>query len=242
MPKPVDLEAQAFYRESMIQLRADKVPFLVGGRFAIQSYTGVEVPTKDFDLFVRPESLAQSLRSLERIGCRTEVPFINPMWLAKAFGKSQINPDKPPYIDIISRNSNGFCEVDEDWFKYSRDAILFDEPVKVIPPEEAIWSKMYVKSKDSYHGEDVRAVIKSMGSSLDWSRLLERVGNDWKTLLSELVLFKEIHPNNGTAIPEYIYRTLLLKALNEPLGIIDQNDSNRENDFSFLRTMKDRRA
>ena len=45
--------AEAFYSE-VLQLMADsRIPFLVSGTYALASYTGIDRPTKDVDVFAK---------------------------------------------------------------------------------------------------------------------------------------------------------------------------------------------
>ena len=44
-----------FYRDVLTILDRANVPTLVGGAFAFSHFTGIQRPTKDFDLFVRRE-------------------------------------------------------------------------------------------------------------------------------------------------------------------------------------------
>src|SRR4051794_34884992 len=79
----LDPEACAFYRRAMEALDAARVPFLVGGAFALERYTGITRYTKDFDVFVRPRNTTLALATLEEAGYRTELTF--PHWLGKAY-------------------------------------------------------------------------------------------------------------------------------------------------------------
>ena len=76
-------EAREFYVQTLTALNASGIPFLVGGAYALERYTGIERHTKDFDLFLRQDDRDRILRTLDEQGCRTEVTF--PHWLAKAY-------------------------------------------------------------------------------------------------------------------------------------------------------------
>ena len=60
--------AHDVYREALICLQEAKIPFLVGGAFALESYTGLVRRTKDLDLFVRP---ADRLRLMQQLAKTT---------------------------------------------------------------------------------------------------------------------------------------------------------------------------
>src|SRR5580700_7998960 len=42
-------EARAFYRDALRTLRAARLPYLVGGAYALEQYTGIARHTKDLD-------------------------------------------------------------------------------------------------------------------------------------------------------------------------------------------------
>src|SRR4029079_16853802 len=95
--------AHEVYREALTCLLKAKVPFLVGGTFALESYTGQARPTKDLDLFINPADQVRLMQRLSEAGFRTEWRF--PHWLAKAYKDDRS-------IDIIYSSGNGVCPVD----------------------------------------------------------------------------------------------------------------------------------
>src|SRR5262245_11553634 len=72
-----------FYREAQALMNEAGIPFLVGGAFALEFYTGIWRATKDFDVFVRPEDCPRVLELFAASGYQTETPF--PHWLAKIY-------------------------------------------------------------------------------------------------------------------------------------------------------------
>ena len=99
------------YREALHGLVKAKVPFLVGGAFALESYTGRVRRTKDLDLFATPADRVRLMQRLSDAGFRTEWRF--PHWLGKAY-KDDCS------IDIIYSSGNGLCTVDEAWFETTK--------------------------------------------------------------------------------------------------------------------------
>ena len=63
------------YREALLSLVKAKVPFLVGGAFALESYTGLVRRTKDLDLFVNPADRLRLMQRLSDCGFDTEWRF-----------------------------------------------------------------------------------------------------------------------------------------------------------------------
>ena len=78
----LDAETARFYCRAMAAMEGAGVPYLVGGAYAFERYTGIARHTKDFDVFVRREDCGRALAAFEADGCRVEVTF--PHWLAKA--------------------------------------------------------------------------------------------------------------------------------------------------------------
>lgn len=167
-------------------------PALVGGAFAFTQHTGIVRDTKDLDLFVQAAGLPQVLAALEAEGFTTALPF--PHWLAKAQLDSLA-------IDIIFASGNGLGRVDADWFQYARDATLYGEPVRVVPPEEMLCSKVFVMERERYDGADVAHLIASQGLTLDWPRIIRRLGPHVPILFSHVALFHYIYSDGADRVP-----------------------------------------
>src|ERR1700756_2716504 len=73
------LRSRAFYRRVLDKLTQAKVPFLVGGAFALEHYTGIWRYTKDLDIFMRRRHIQSALKLLGRAGFQVELTF--PHWL-----------------------------------------------------------------------------------------------------------------------------------------------------------------
>src|SRR3954452_19941038 len=148
----LDLEPQTreFYIRTMAILAEADVPFLVGGAFALFTYTGIARHTKDVDVFIKRPDRDRALAALSAAGYRTEVPF--PHWLAKAHGEGC-------FADLIYSSGNSVAEVTDDWFEHATDGEVLGVPVKLCPVEEMIWSKSYVQGRERYDGADVAHLI-----------------------------------------------------------------------------------
>src|SRR5207248_9902398 len=102
----LDPVSRAFYRRVMHHLDAQGIPFLVGGAYAFERYTGIGRHTKYFDLFLHPRDVERALAVLAAVGCETELSF--PHWLAKARCGDDV-------VDLIFSSGNGVALVDADW-------------------------------------------------------------------------------------------------------------------------------
>ena len=189
----LDPVSRAFYRRVMHQMDAHGMPFLVGGAYAFERYTGIGRHTKDFDIFVHPRDVERALALLAADGCASELSF--PHWLAKATCGDDV-------VDLIFSSGNGVALVDDLWFHHGVPETVLDVAVKLIPPEEMIWSKSFVMERERYDGADVAHLIRACRGRLDWRRLLDRFGPHWRVLLSHLILFGFIYPGERGAIPD----------------------------------------
>jgi hypothetical protein len=197
-------QARDFYVALLKLLNASRIPYLIGGAYALAPLTGIERHTKDLDLFLKPVDLASALRLLEDSGYRTETSF--PHWLAKAFADDH---DDAPFADLIYRSGNGLAEVDDEWFDHAIHGQVLGVPVRLIPSEENLWSKAFVMERERFDGADVAHLILAAGRDLDWERLIRRFGPHWRVLLAHLVLFGYIYPSDRDLIPERVLRELL---------------------------------
>ena len=183
----------AFYRQAMARLEAAAVPFLVGGAYAFERYTGIARHTKDFDIFVHPRDVERTLETLATAGCETELPF--PHWLGKARGGDD------DFVDVIFSSGNGVAAVDDDWFRYSVEAEVFGRPVRLIPVEEMIWSKAFIMERERFDGADIAHILRASAGRIDWPRLVARFGDAWRILMAHLVMFGFVYPGERAAVP-----------------------------------------
>lgn len=192
--------AHDVYREALLCLMKGKVPFLVGGTFALESYTGVARKTKDLDLFVNPADRLRLMQRLSDAGFRTEWRF--PHWLGKAYKDDRS-------IDIIYSSGNGICTVDEAWFRYALPAEVLGVSVRVVPAEEMLWSKAFVMERNRYDGGDIAHLLRARAQTMDWARLLFRFGTYWRVLFSHVILFGFIFPEQRLRIPDWFMHEMM---------------------------------
>lgn len=205
----LDPQRRAFYCRTLQHLNESKVAFLVGGAYAFARYTGIERDTKDFDIFVRPEDCERVLEVLAEAGCETEITF--PHWLGKAYCGED-------FFDIIYSSGNGIAKVDDEWFEHAVDEKVLGVPVKLCPPEEIIWSKATIMERERFDGADVAHLLHACAESLDWQRLLRRLDQQWRVLLSHLVLFGFTYPSKRHLIPNWVMDELLHRLQDEMLS------------------------
>jgi hypothetical protein len=215
MSQPIPLEqfdpyAFRFYRHALEIMQASKIPFLVGGAYAFGYYTGIVRHTKDLDLFVRSEHVEQALGVFAAAGYRTELVFTH--WLGKAFHGND-------FVDIIFSSGNALCPADTSWFDHAVEGQVLGANVRLMPAEEMIWQKAYIMERERFDGADVNHLLRARGRQLDWDRLLARFGPHWRVLLSHLILFGFVYPDDRDSIPAALLRTLSARLHDEPAPV-----------------------
>ena len=193
-------EAEAFYRAVLRALDEGGVEFLVGGAYAFVRYTGIDRRTKDFDIFVRADDIERAFVVLRDAGFSTDFTF--PHWLGKV-----IRGDH--FVDVIYSSGNGVAPVDDGWFVRAPEGEVFGVAVRLVPPEEMLWSKAFVMERERYDGNDVLHILRAMSEELDWDRLVDRFGARWRVLLSYLVLFGFVYPGERARVPQRVMERLL---------------------------------
>lgn len=186
----------------MAALQDANVPFLIGGAYVVEIYSGVSRRSKDFDLYVRPHHVRAAMDALARADYKTKMTF--PHWLAKAKRGRDC-------VDLIFRAGNGLCEVDDSWFERARDDDLLGLHVKLCAPEEMIWMKAYIMERERFDGADITHILRCCAVELDWPHLLRRFGPDWRVLLSHLILFGYIYPSERHRIPVAVMEDLVTR-------------------------------
>src|SRR5947209_3612102 len=149
-------EAHAFYKEALEILNESGSRFMLGGAFAMFHYTGIYRDTKDLDVFCKPSEYPKILKHFASKGFRTELTDVR--WLAKVF-KGEY------FIDLIFDTVNNMCRVDDSWYERATPIVFCDVNVKIIPPEELIWCKVYVQNRERFDGADINHVILRSGKN-----------------------------------------------------------------------------
>jgi hypothetical protein len=201
-PAHLEPETWRFYREAMTALNAAGAPYLVGGAYAFERYTGIERHTKDFDIFCMRDDAEAILGVLrDQVGCRTELTF--PHWLGKAY-----NPGTGDFVDVIFSSGSAIAVVDEGWFAHKVEAEVLGIPAFLCPVEEIVWSKAFIMERERYDGNDVAHLLHARADALDWPRVMRRFEPHWRVLLSHLALFGFIYPDRRGTVPAGVMEDL----------------------------------
>jgi hypothetical protein len=201
-----DTSSDAFYAAAVELMQKARIPFLVGGAYALRQYTGIVRDTKDFDVFIRKSDLELALNTFRKAGYRADIAYGH--WLAKVhYGEA--------FIDLIFRAGNGLCEVTDEWFVDTASVSLLGTEVGLVRPEDMISQKCYIMERERFDGADVAHLLKHCAETLDWDYLLKRFGPDWRVLLSHLVMFGFIYPAERARLPDAVLTELMSRMQRE---------------------------
>jgi predicted nucleotidyltransferase len=199
-------DTAAFYRRALQVLTDAGIPFLVGGAFAHACFTGIRRSTKDLDLFLRRDDLERAFELARAEGWRTELPY--PHWLAKVHAGED-------FIDLIFNSGNGLTPVDDQWFRDNAEADVLGVPVKVANMEDSMLSKAFIMERERYDGADIAHLLQANAERMDWTKLVERFGANWRILLAHLTMFGFIYPGERHRIPQWVMHKLMARLAEE---------------------------
>lgn len=193
-------EQYNLFREVLQLMNERQIPYVVSGAFALQKHTGIWRDTKDLDLFVPGECVAEALCQLRQDGFETEV--CDTIWLAKAHRADF-------FVDLITGMSNGVIVVDQSWVDRGSPADIAGVPSRVLAAEELLASKLFVTRRERFDGADTVHIIFGTKGQLDWERIFQLVGEHWEVLLWTLILFRYCYPAHTDYVPRRIWDGLL---------------------------------
>jgi hypothetical protein len=179
------------------------IPFVVSGLYALHHYTGIYRKTKDLDLLFKPTDVVAAARVLKGGGFQTRLEGRH--WLGKAFYGEVM-------LDLIYGMANGLHLIDSAWYRHSRPSLLAGVPVRVAPPEELILHRLFIGERHRSDSADVVHLLMLRGSELDWPRLIRRVGDHWRLLLAQVLLFDFAYPGRRNEVPDWVREQLLALA------------------------------
>jgi hypothetical protein len=193
------------YEDAIQVVRKSKAEFLIGGAFGLAVYTGRWRDTKDLDLLIQPRDRDAIVKALSDSG------FVD-YYDQRAYDRGWIyRATRDGFIvDVIWEMANRRAQVDELWFKFAPMISIRTEKLRVVPAEELLWHKLYVLQRDRCDWPDVLNLLYQNGATLDWDRLLERLGNDKPLLHAVLLVFDWLCPAAAAELPEEIRKQFSL--------------------------------
>jgi hypothetical protein len=198
--KKPETRAEKFYQESITLLKKSKIPFLIGGTFAVVAYTDIERETKDVDFFCKASDYPKILNYFTDLGYKTQIK--DERWIAKVYKGTS-------FFDVIFSSTNGVTSVNDDWISKSQKAKIYGMDVNILSPTELVWSKAFIANRTRHDGGDIAHVILKKGKDIDWDRLLAYFDQYWEVLLIHILNFRFIYPSERELIPRKIIDELL---------------------------------
>jgi hypothetical protein len=192
--------AEHFYSECIRLLAASDIPFLLSGTYALACYTGINRPTKDVDVFAKAGDSLRILSYFKEQGF--DVEMVDERWLARVV-RGEL------FMDVIFNMPTASTHVTDEWFEGAPCAQLFDTSVRLVPPTELVWSKIFVQDRYRYDGADVAHMILKRHEEIDWRRLLSHMELYWEVLLMALLNFRFIYPSERDIVPRWLVDELL---------------------------------
>jgi hypothetical protein len=191
------------YHEVISRANAKGLRFVLGGGFAISTYTGHWRNTKDMDLYVLPSDREALIQITAEAGLRDmyERSPYDRRWIYRAACGDTI-------VDIIWSMANLRSQVDEGWLRDGGEFHIRGERLGVVPPEEMVWNKLYVMQHDRCDWTDVLNLLYSVGAELDWEYLIKRMGDDTPLLAAALSVYRWMCPGHSRAIPALAWDSL----------------------------------
>lgn len=187
------------YQRALHSLIAAKVPFAVGGAWAIEHFVPLGRATLDLDLMLEPEKVDRAVQSLCQQGAHLLGRDTFQVRLALAGAE----------VDLVHHFAQGEYAVDASWHQHAEPGYLFDVATLIASPADLIWSKVFIASRHRFDGSDVVHLMRGTHRTLDWKRLAAHLEPYPELLLAYLNLFEFCYPGERGAIPDWLWNDLL---------------------------------
>jgi hypothetical protein len=191
------------YERVIHALNEARIPFAIGGAFALAAYIGRWRNTKDLDFYVLPKDIEKVKTLLA--GCELSdyypvLPYQR-HWIYRAHSGGII-------VDAIWAMANWRADVDSIWLTEGVTVQVRDMEVPVIAAEELLWAKLYILQRDRCDWPDVWNLLGAVGPQLDWDRLFHRLSGDTALLQGAIAVFSWIAPERARALPPTVFQRL----------------------------------
>ncbi len=180
--------------------REAKIPFAIGGSHGLAAYTRQKRVSKDLDLYVVPDDrdrMIEVVTSAGLVDYYATLPY-DREWIYRSTREAVI-------VDVIWSMANYRARVDHVWLTAGREIDFLGERVRVLPPEENLWSRLYVLQRDRCDWPDIMNLLASVGPELDWPRLFDRLGDDHPLLGAALAIFAWMDPSRAARLPSGVW-------------------------------------
>ena len=209
------------YDEVLDEMLSRGIPFALGGAFAVATYTGCWRNTKDLDLYVLPEHRERTIAALTDLGFGDyfDTKAYDRWWIYRSVRNDNI-------VDIIWAMANHRQQIDELWMS-GPEVTLSGRRLKVLPAEAMLWDKLYIMQRDRCDWGDVVNLLYSAGATVDWEKLLGRIGEDLPLMAGALSVFRWLAPGRAAGLPPWLWERVGLSASAPPANGARDYDKRR---------------
>jgi hypothetical protein len=193
----------ALYRVVLEKALAQGLRFALGGGLAFSAYARRWRNTKDMDLYVLPDD-RQAMIDLVRTSGFADYFEQEPYdrrWIYRSYRERVI-------VDVIWQMANQRAAVDDRWLSRGTEVTIHGVTVRLLSVEELIWAKLYVLQRDRCDWPDLLNLIYVQGGQLDWSYLLDQLGEDAPVLGGVMSVLGWMCPTRAQQLPEWIWTRL----------------------------------
>lgn len=198
-----DLGRKAAYRRVLGLLKSKDQPFVVGGSLGLSVHAG-QLFDGPLEILVPAPAADGALAALEGAGFRITREDVH-FRATVSYGEHHVflSWALPPPLGGV---------LDDVWFTHAVRSRFLDLRIRVAPVEELLWLRVAVAGGASLGDPAVGLVLLKHGPSLDWPRLLSRLGGLEALLLAHVFLLWHRHGESGrAAIPGAVVETLLAR-------------------------------
>lgn len=188
------------YQEIIAAAKQRKIPFALGGAFAVAAYTGAWRNTKDLDLYVTPQHRDEMIEVLLRHGFSDyfETHAYDRWWIYRGYKQGMI-------VDVIWAAANHRIQV-QDWWIAGPEAEIRGHRLRVLPIEVIVQDKLYIMQRERCDWPDVLNLLYSAGEFLDWERLLRELKDDTQLLAGILSVYRWLAPGTALTVPVWVWQ------------------------------------
>jgi len=201
----------ALYTQALDMADQAGLRYVLGGGLAFSELAGRARNTKDLDLYVLPsdkDAMVEAVLSAGYHDYYETLPY-DRSWIFRTAKDDVI-------IDVIWTSPNHRMEVDEDWISKGPAVQVRDRVLRLIPPEELIWAKLYIVQKDRCDWPDLLNILNDRAHEFDWNRLLRMVGERDAALLGGLLsTFRWLCPCDAMGVPAHVWRAIGMQTPDE---------------------------
>jgi hypothetical protein len=197
--------------------------FALGAGLAHSYYARRRRKSKDLDLYIQPFDGQVMIDLLTKAGFQDyyEQSQYDRTWIYRGVREGVV-------IDLIWAVGNYAAVVTEPWLTRGPEVNIHGFRLRLLTPEDLIRSKLYLLIFDRTDWPDLLNILYAMGPELDWTYLVEELGEDALLLGGLLSVFRWMCPARARELPEWVWeRTGLLASVGETFPDLDCRTDHR---------------